>query len=451
MGRFTLNRRTFLRGIAGGIGAAVALPTLDIMLNDHGTAYAAGGDLPTRMGIFFFGNGVRLNRYLPQQTGADWQLSEQLASLSNVKDYVNVVSGYRAKAGYGRRGHHDGAAAVLSGIPFIELPHAETSYSSKFGGPTIDQVAADIIGNTTFRSLQVGVSKRVTTGEGPGLQYIAHRGPDEPLAPEYNPQALFNRLFTSFTPKDPNDPTNTLRGSVLDAIREDARALHRKLGANDKHRLDAHLTSIDQLQREISALPPVLTSGCVVPGMPATDNRDIGGNEPMIEVAQAMSELVVLAMACDLTRVCSYMLTGGVGGIVYHFLGESREQHGLSHEPQAREFLHRSICWNYERFAYLLERLKATPDGAENLLDHSVWMATTDVAEGESHSSDDYPIVVAGRGSGALKYPGVHHRGTNANNTSDVLLSIMQAAKTGLTEIGRDQGYSNQRCDAIMA
>jgi hypothetical protein len=451
MSRFALNRRHFLRGVVGGVGAAVALPTLEVMLNNHGTAYAAGGELPTRFGVFFFGNGVRLNRYLPQGTGADWRLSEELASLVNVKDYINVVSGYRAKAGYGRRGHHDGAAAILSGIPFVELPHAETSYSSKFGGPTIDQVAADLIGNTTFRSLQVGVSKRVTTGEGPGLQYIAHRGPDEPLQPEYNPQALFTRLFASFTPKDPNDPTNTFRGHLLDAIREDARALHRSLGVNDRHRLDAHLTSIDQLQREISALPPVLTSGCVVPSTPATDNRDMNGQEPMIEVARAMNELVVLAMACDLTRVVSYMLTGGVGGIVYHFLGENREQHGLSHEPQAREFLHRAISWNYERFAHLIELLKNTPDGAENLLDHSVWLATTDVAEGESHSSDDYPIVIAGKGSGRLKYPGIHHRGTTANNTSDVLLSLMQAAGTGLTEIGRDQGYSNQRCEPIMA
>ena len=98
-----------------------------------------------------------------------------------------------------------------------------------------------------------------------------------------------------------------------------------------------------------------------------------------------------------------------------------------------------------------MERLKATPDGDGNLLDHSVWLCSTDVAEGESHSSDNYPLVIAGRGSGALKYPGIHHRGRSANNTSDVLLSIMQAAGTGLTEIGQAQGHSNQRCAEIMA
>lgn len=451
MSGLKLDRRQLLRGMVGGLSAAVALPTLEAMLNGNGTALAAGGPLPTRMGVFFFGNGVRLDRFVPSATGADWQLSEQLAPLANVKDYVNVVSGYRAQAGYGRRGHHDGAAAVLSGIPFVELPHDEGSYSSKFGGPTIDQVAADIIGNTTFRSLQVGVSKRVTTGEGPGLQYICHRGPDAPIAPEYNPQALFTRLFSSFTPKDPNDPTNGFRMSVLDAIKDDAAKLNRRLGANDKQRLDAHLTAIGQLQREIGALPPVVTSGCLVPPTPTTDNRHNNGREPMEDVARAMNQLVTLAMACDLTRVVSYMLTGGVGGIVYWMLGENREQHGLSHEPSAREFIHQSIVWNFSRFADLMERLKATPDGDGNLLDHSVWLCSTDVAEGESHSSDNYPLVIAGRGSGALKYPGIHHRGSSANNTSDVLLSIMQAAGTGLTEIGQAQGHSNQRCAEIMA
>lgn len=450
MSRFTLNRRQLLRGIAGGIGAAVALPTLEAMLNNHGTAYANGTPLPTRFGVFFFGNGVRLDRFVPAQTGADWQLSEELSGFANVKDYVNVVTGYRAKAGYGRRGHHDGAAALLSGIPFIELAHADDSYSSKFGGPTIDQRAADIIGNTTIRSLQVGMSKRVTRGEGPGLRYIAHRGPDEPLEPEYNPQALFTRLFNSFTPRDPTDPKNALRVRVLDAIRQDARALNARLGQNDRHRLDAHLSGIDQLQREIQALPPVITSGCNVPPRPTTDNSDVGGYEPMEDVARAMNELVTLAFACDLTRVVSYMLTGGVGSIVYHFLGEDREQHGLSHDSGAREFLNQSITWNLTRFAQLLERMKATPDGAETLLDHSVLMCTTDVAEGETHSSNDYPIVIGGRGSGALKFPGVHHRGTTDDNTSDVLLSLMQAAGTGLMEIGESEGYSNHRCSEIM-
>lgn len=448
-----LSRRQVLRGILGGAGVSIALPVLDAMLDDHGEVFAQTMTAPPkRLGVFFFGNGVRLDQWTPARTGASWELSAELAPFEDVKPYLNVVSGYRAKAGYGRRGHHDGAAAILSGHPFIELPHAETSYSSKFGGPTIDQVAADAIGRgTLFPSIQVGCSKRVTTGEGPSLQFASHRGPDAPVAPEYNPRALFDRLFASFTPASTEDPTNRLRGSVLDAVREDARRLSSRLGAKDRMRLDQHLTGIAQLQREISALPPVLTQQCTVPAAPTETNADVMGLEPMEEAHRAMTELIVLAFACDLTRVVSYMFTGGVGGIIYHMLGATTEQHGLTHEPDQQRLVHRTVHWNMQQFAHLLRRLMATPEGRGNLLDSCVWLCSSDCAEGLTHSSDDYPILVAGRAGGFLKYPGVHHRGTLADNTSDVLLTVLRAAGVPAREVGSAQGLSSHPCAEIEA
>jgi hypothetical protein len=103
------------------------------------------------------------------------------------------------------------------------------------------------------------------------------------------------------------------------------------------------------------------------------------------------------------------------------------------------------------QLAYRAERLAATQEGEGNLLDQTAILGTTDVAEGESHSSDDYPIVVVGRAGGALRYPGVHHRGTRLNNTSDVLLTLHRAMGTGATEVGAEQGYSNRPCAAIEA
>ena len=340
----------------------------------------------------------------------------------------------------------------MSGIPFIELPHESASYSSKFGGPSIDQIAADTIGaSTTIPSLQLAISKRLIGGEGPTLQYISHRGPDEPLAPEFNPQALFDRLFGSFTPPDATDPTNALRSRALDAVKDDAARLSRKLGVNDRRRLDAHLTGIAQLQREISALPPEITSSCTKPARPTERNVDANGNEPLEAVSHLMSDLLAMAFACDLTRVASFQLTGSVGYTVYDFLGITRGHHDLSHEAGERDNVHRTIHWNMQQFAYLCAKMKATEEGDGNVLDNSVWMATSDVAEGESHSSDDYPIVLAGKAGGFLKYPGVHHRGTNADNTSDVLLTVMRSIGTGVTSVGADQGLSTTPCAAIEA
>lgn len=450
--RFALHRRHFLRGAVGGVAAGLALPALEIMLGPHGDAYADGRPIPKRLGVWFFGNGVRLDRWTPTSTGANWQLSSELAPLEDFKPYLNVVSGYRAQAGYGRRGHHDGVAAILSGIPFIELPHANSSYSSKFGGPSIDQVAADAIaGETTFPSMHVGVSKRVVRGEGPTLQYISHRGPDAPIPSEYNPRTVFQRVFGSFNVPNNTDPTNELRVNILDAVKEDARSLKRKLGTTDRQRLDAHLESISQVQREISALPPAVTSSCVLPADPTEENRDTNGQEPLTEVNAIMSQLIALAYACDLTRVATVQFSGSVGGTVYHSLGLSRGQHELSHESGEQSAIHRSVHWNMQRFADLLRVLAATPEGDGNLLDNCVWLCSTDCSEGLSHSSDDYPVVLAGRAGGFMKYPGVHHRGNLQDNTSDVLLTVLRAIGTNKTEVGQAQGYSNTPCRPIEA
>src|SRR5262249_8620329 len=256
---FRLSRRMLLKGA----GAAIALPTLEAMLNSSGTAFAQGAPIPKRFATFFFGNGVVLNRWKPTATGPGWQLTEELAPLSNVKSYVNVVSGYKIKIP-NLRGHHCGAAGILSGYPFIALPPGGAPYNPEVGGPSMDQVAAGAIGpSTTFPALQVAVSKGLTRGEGPTLQFISHRGPDSPLPQEFNPAALFNRLFATFSPPDPTDPRDRLRLSVLDQVRQDARRLKARLGSSDRARLDAHLTSISELRTQIMALPPVITSACV--------------------------------------------------------------------------------------------------------------------------------------------------------------------------------------------
>lgn len=448
MTRFRLGRRTFLRGT----GAVLALPVLEAMLNSHGTAFAAGDPLPRRLATFFFGNGVVLPQWTPTTTGSGWALTDALTPLVNVKDYVNVVSGCQVKTP-NLRGHHNGVAALLSGYPFIPLPPNGAPYASKFGGPSIDQVAAGIIGkDSTFPSIQIAVSKRVTKGEGPTLQYLSHKGPDAPIPPEFNPAALFTRMFGNFTPKDPTDPRDKLRVSVLDAVKEDANRLRVKLGKTDQQRLDAHLTAISEVRTQILALPPVYTSSCVLPeGGITQTNVDINSQEQLEKVSRAFSDVLALAWSCDLTRVASYQFSGSVGGTSYPEIGVPDNEHSISHDTARKPDIQKCVQFVVKNFAYLLEKLKASAEGTGNVLDNSVLLFTTDVAEGWVHSISDYPILVAGKGGGVLKYPGIHYRSTSARNTSDVLLSIMQAAGTGATSVGGNEGYSNTPCTPIMA
>lgn len=437
MKKHALSRRTLLRGLIGSAAVAVALPPLEAMLNTHGTALADGTPLPRRFMTWFFGNGVRLDRWTPSSQGTDYELTEELAPLASVKEYLSVLSGFNNRAGYGRRGHHDGVAGFFSGHPFIEIAANGAPYASKFGGPSIDQVVAQAIGGQTFLpSLEVGVSKRVTTGEGPTLQYISHKGPDEPVPAERNPQAVYNRLFGGFTP--PDDPTGKLRVSMLDAVLKDAERLKQRLGAADRNRLDAHMESMYTLEKQIQALPP----SCTIPDMPAETNEDVDGKEPLEEVSRAMARLVRMAFTCDITRVASFQQSGSVGWTIYHMTGATTEEHGLSHEPGGQELIHQAVVFNMQCFAYLLEELKNTPEGDGNLLDNSCILLGSDCAEGITHSCFDQPIIVAGRGGGSLRHLG-HYRSPDEQNTSDILLTCLQSVVPSATEVGSAEGYSN--------
>lgn len=472
MSKLVLNRRTLLRGAIGTTLVGMGLPVLEAMLNTHGTALADGQSLPIRYMSWFFGNGVRLNRWVPSAElegsnpdgdqpkfatglweGDAWSLSPELAPLANVKQYLSVLSGLFNKTGsQNRRGHHDGVAGALSGIPFIELDPGNANYASKFGGPTIDQVIASRLEaqgiQTYLPSLHIGVSKRITKGEGPTLHHISHKGPDEPIASELSPQAVYDQLFGNFVPVD--DPSGKLRVAMLDAVASDAKRLKNRLGKTDQQRLDAHLDSLSQLRQQIEALPPA----CTQPEGPVQTNDDVEGKEPLEEVSRVMADLVAIAYSCDLTRVLTWQQSGSVGGTVYWMTGATTEEHGLSHEPGGQELIDAAVTFNMSTFAYLLEKLASTEEGDSNLLYNSAIMLVSDCAQGITHSNFDHPLIVAGNAGGAFK-SNLHYRSANdrgsAANTSDVLLSILQQFDPTATEVGAAQGYSNTPLAVLKA
>jgi hypothetical protein len=454
MKKFRLNRRTMLRGMLGGTAVALALPPLEAMLNTHGDAHADGTDLPRRFVTWFFGNGVALVstndpggplRFAPSSQGADYELTPQLAPLANVKDYCSILSGFDINAAAEhRRGHHDGVAGFFSGYPFIELPPNGGPYASKFGGPSIDQVAANIVGNETFLpSIQLAISRRTINGEGPTLRYLSHRGPDQPLPQIFDPREAWDRLFGSFTvPDDPNKP---FRLSALDAVQEDVKRLQARVGANDRHRLEAHLESVAQLRNQIDAAAPA----CTLPDEPTESNESVDGQEPLEETNRIMSDLLALAFACDITRVASVQFTGSVGYTVFHMLGQNRGHHDMSHDSSENDRIDASTIYTIEQFAYLLERLMDTPEGAGNVLDNSCLMLSSDASSGLTHSVFDQPCIVAGGGGGRLVHPGVHYRSPNRENNSDILLACLRTIDPTAEEAGGGIGLSTTPCSAI--
>lgn len=444
MRRTTLKRRTFLRG---ALGATVALPVLEAMLNSSGTALAQGRALPKRFGVFFWGNGVRLDRWVPSSTGANYALSSELAPLAGVRDYLNIVSNFKVRAA-GPRGHHDGVSGMLSGVEFIELPHPNSNYSSKFGGPSIDHILHNDLGVGAAKPvLNLQVAPEIVTGEGPTLQFISHKGPDEPQTPVRSPATVYQQLFGSFEPQNSNDPKNTLRANVLDLVKDDIDALKPRLSTSDRQRLDAHLTGISELRARIASLPPELIGACEIPE-PVT----VTAGE-LRTICDLHADLTAMAFACDTRQIATVQFTGSVGFTV--FPGAGAGHHDLTHDgaAEAQEKVHQATIHTMECFASLLQKMKDTPEGAGNLLDNSLWLATSDLAEGLTHSVDDHPILLAGRSAGAMKFPGVHVRGPSLirKNTADVLVTILRAMGSNRTSIGTGTTASSSVVAEIMS
>jgi hypothetical protein len=382
---------------------------------------------------------VRLARWTPRERGRRWKLSEELAPLALVQDYVSVVSGMHIKTG-NEQGHHAGSVGILSGCPMVSQPHPTAAYASTFSGPSIDQVAADVIGRKSrLRSLELGVSRRVTENEGTTLLYLSHRGPDSPNPPEYDPQVVFERLVGRTGPADA-----ALGRSVLDAVAEDARALAARVSGNDRRRLDQHLQNLREIERRVGR--PPLCPGAAYPG----SFREEDGKEPLIEVHEAMCRLAALAWSCDLTRVFSLQFAGSVANTVYWQVGEDKPHHQLTHDEAGEQpVVHAATVFVMHRFARLLQELKDTPEGAGNLLDSAAILASSDTAEGKEHSIKDYPILVAGRAGGRLQHPGIHYRSDSGENTSKVLLSLLRAVGLRLDRFGAKGGQVDAGLSAI--
>lgn len=448
-----IDRRTVLRGLCSGAAVSVGLPVLEAMLDTHGVALADGTPLPKRFGVFFWGNGVRLAHFVPSATGASYALSEALQPLAKVKDYVSVVSGYDIKTG-NERGHHAGCVGILSGAPMTSQDPKGAPYASTFSAPSIDQVVAQAVGKSTrFRSLEVGISRNVTTGEGTTLRYLSHNGPDNPNPPEYSPKALYARVFgmgfSAGGSTQAVDPRLALRRSVLSAVKEDVTALRARLGKNDQRRIDQHFESIRALENQLGAgdaTQPV-EAACSAPGMP----MDTAGDQNLSATNLAMSKLLAMSLACDQTRVFSVQFSGSVGGTSYPELKISGNHHSLTHDEGGDQPQVQSITgFIMARFAALLEALQGVSEGEGNLLDRSVILASSDCAEGQPHSLSNYPILVAGGGGGALVHPGVHIKGSSGN-ASDVLLTLLQAMDLPLSTFGQKGGQTSRSVSGLRA
>src|SRR5712692_11161570 len=245
--RNRLSRRFFLKGLTlSHVPVVVGLPPLISMFNSAGTAYAAevkSAPIEKRFVLWFNGNGIPERYWIPDKTGADYDITACLTPIARLHDQVHVLSGLDNSAVGNSAG--DGHSTSMSAL--MTCTH---STGRSPGGASVDQIIArKLAAETRFRSLQIGVSLE---SFGSAIhKNMSWAGPDRPLPPEEIPHRLFDRLFGA---KD-QGWVNRKR-SIRDAVYQDANLLRKDLPREDAQRLDEHLASIRDLERAITSLPP---------------------------------------------------------------------------------------------------------------------------------------------------------------------------------------------------
>jgi hypothetical protein len=421
-----VSRRSFLRGVGlGSMAVRVGLPPLAAMFNSSGTAYAAktgAQPIESRFVLWFNGNGIVENYWVPRETGADYNLTPCLRPLEPFKQDIHIITGLDNPNG---KGHHGAMSSLMSGEAFT---------GRGAGGASIDQVIAQKIGSESrFRSLQLGACQE-SFGESiqRNMSWVER---DRPLPPEMIPHRLFDRLFGG---KDLGWINR--KKSVLDRVRGDASSFSARLGQEDKSRLDEYLSSVRSVERTIASLPPEYAKELERP-------EESGDMRDWPRIAKLQSDLLAHALASRQTRVATYMLTKCQSLTRFPWLGHTNQHHIYTHHdaaaPESQRIMRDINRWHVEEFAYLLAKLKSIPEGDGNVLDHTLLVYTHEHAEANSHKTSGMTAILAGH-VGGMK-TGLHSVVTGT--MGDLYLTLADEAMKA--QIGKFPSASQKLSDLV--
>jgi hypothetical protein len=428
-------RRLSRRAFIGGAGAVLSLPWLESALPRIARAQAAA---PTRFLGYYIPCGIVMDDWTPSAEGAGYDLPVILEPLLAMQGKVSVLTGLANQPARpdGPGDHASGTGAFLTcAHPF------KTEGADIRNGISLDQRLAEMLGDaTSLRSLQIGIDGGSSAGDcdsGYSCAYarnVSWSGPSTPLPKLTDPSIVFDRLFAGFDPMaTAEDVQRRLRqnGSLLDTMLADATALSQRLGMRDRQKLDEYMTGVRELELRITGAGEGPSCD---PGM--RPDSDLG----YVEHVRMMTDLMVLAFQCDVTRFATFMLGNAGSNRTYDFLGVSGGHHEISHhQGNAGNIASLTTIdtWEVEQFTYLLERMDAIDEGGESMLDHSVVFFSSEIEDGDSHSHFNMPILLAGAGSGAFT-PGRHIRFPGEQSVGNLFVSILQAFGLTDTTFGDD-------------
>lgn len=408
----------------------------------------AASGFPTRFIVVTTPNGTRDKLFWPKGTETNFQLNTLTAPLEPFKNRLTFLKGIKlndslqngALGGTLGSEHARGTGGMLTARPL----NAGTQFKS-FGnttsgwgsGQSIDQYLAERFGNqTTFKSLQLGVHVRDTEVRA----RISYRGSNQPNPPREDPADVFKTLFGGVA----SNRLAAQRSSVFDLTRSELQRVMGLVGANDRAKLDAHLTSMRDVEQRLTQAQAGTASSCKAPSMQAVDLKV---DDQYLAAGRLQTDLAAAALACNQTRFITLQWSYSESEHLFQFLNINGNHHSISHDFAASgpgyDNYNKIQTWYAEQVRYLLEKLDSYKEGAGSLLDNTLVLWATEIGESTQHALTNMPYVLAGGAGGKIRPGRFIDFSAKPKDNNQMLVSIAQAmGAEDLNQFGDPSGAS---------
>jgi hypothetical protein len=424
--RIGWSRRRLLQSLGLGVAALPLLP----LLNANGQ----DAPRPKRLLLLFSPDGMAAKDYnttvdwRPTGTETDFTLHAIHAPLEPYKAKMVVPWGLTLTAGGAGEAHAYGMAGLWTGATLHD-PSGTADFDGGNGHRTgwgsavsVDQIVAQAFGpnmpyqrgptdtsqETKYRSVALGVQ----CGQPTSLNRMTYSGDNQPIHPEVNPKAAFDRLFAGVTPggmTPTEDPAvaaaRTEQKALVDVLKKDLGRMRARVGKEEYLKIDKHLEGLLSIEQRLNSSQPTPTStGCTLPtAPPATTGGGGGGNANFPNQVKQMMDITAHALACDVTRVATLQLSYGFSNVTHTWLGHTSAHHTMSHDGMDRRTELQAIdTWYATQVAYLLQQLDSITEGPGTLLDNTLVVWGRELGS-TAHRMDRAPLLMFGKAGGALR------------------------------------------------
>jgi hypothetical protein len=445
-----LSRRTALKGL----GVSLGLPLLDSMIPAQTPLAQTAARPLSRLACIEIvhgsagatADGTDKHYWSPIKEGTDFDYTLSLSPVEPYRDYITIISDTDLHPAGAYSAKEEGADHFRSSAVYLTAEHPKMTQGSDYlAGTSIDQMYARQFGqDTPLPSIQLCIESTDASGAcdyGYACVYadtISWATPTVPLPMTIDPRMAFESLFgDGATPAD-RRARQKMNSSILDWISHDTKKLQGKLDSGDKHRLNQYLDDVREIERRIQKIEQYNSSG-EARALPAAP---LGVPDSVHEHFRLMLDLQVLAFMTETTRVSTFKMSRDASQRVYPESGIKAGFHGASHhgETPARILEFAKInAYHTSLLAYFLDKLKNTPDGDGNLLDHSMVLYGSPMGDSNAHNHKRVPILLAGHANGQLK-GNLHVRCADQTPMANILLTMVNKLGMNVDKIGDSTG-----------